>query len=617
MNLVEENHHKKINEILSTIKLVSLLFCTIIIYNQYSLKNQSIEDTTSYFNLNPIGILSLCFVLIFLLWKLPSKKILKLINIKTMYMAENLILIGIFSILIILSKNYVVQYDFLFLFIIIASTLQSGMKYGIITALLSSTIVLMLDLIYLPGNGVNLQFENDLIMTGVFILTAWPLGYYVKIAEDNMNEKNLQLQTINDELENQNIKHKHIEKLLLKNDACYNLFIENSKGAIFVHRDNRLIFVNESALKLVGFTNEYNENEKSFLDIIPNSEKNNIKKMFDKIYSEKESLLSFESIVINKEGQFIAVQNTSTYFIYEGKPAIVSILHDISSQKQVEQLKLDAEKNVELLNETRKFNDSIIELFSNISHELKTPLNVIFSAVQLLSVFRATDDDFTVKKDKYLMVMKQNCYRLMRLINNFLDITKLDSGFVKVNLGNYDIVKIVEDITLSVSSYIESNNISLIFDTNVEEKIMAFDPDKIERIMLNLLSNAFKYSKPNGKILVTLKDKKDIVYISVKDTGVGIPEDKKQLIFERFGQVDKTLKRVCEGTGIGLSLVKSLIEMHDGTINLKSEVDVGSDFIIMLPVKIVHYMPQVDKAIIGNNIERINIEFSDIYSNVS
>ena len=618
MNEIDETAQKKVNEIVSVIKLASLLFCTIIIYNQYSIKDTiSTVLPYSYFSVYPMGILSLSIVLIFLLWSFPSTKIFKFKNIKFVHLIENLAFIIVFSILIIFSKNYVSQYNFLFIFIIIASTLQSGIKQGMFMAFLSSLIILLIDLIYLPSIGVNVYFENNLIMTGVFVLTAWPLGHYVQIEEENVRQKNLQLKTLNDELATQNNHRKYIEELLLKNDICYNLLIENSKGAIFVHRDNKLIFANESALNLVGLTNKDKLINQFFLDFIPENEKNNVTTIFKKIYFEKKAMINFESSVINKENSIIEVQNISCHFIYEGKPAIISILYDVSSEKQVKQLKIDVEKNVELLNETKEFNNSIIELFSNISHELKTPLTVIFSAVQLLSVFKVTDDDFLIKKDKYLLVMKQNCYRLMRLINNFLDITKLDSGFVKVNLGNYDIVKIVEDITLSVSSYIESNNISLIFDTNVEEKIMAFDPDKIERIMLNLLSNAFKYSHPNGKILVTLLDKKDKIYISVKDTGTGIPEDKKQLIFERFGQADKTLKRVCEGTGIGLSLVKSFVEMHNGTIELKSKIDVGSDFIIMLPAETVKYAPQDNRSITETNIERISIEFSDIYSDVS
>ena len=355
MNEIDETAQKKVNEIVSVIKLASLLFCTIIIYNQYSIKDTiSTVLPYSYFSVYPMGILSLSIVLIFLLWSFPSTKIFKFKNIKFVHLIENLAFIIVFSILIIFSKNYVSQYNFLFIFIIIASTLQSGIKQGMFMAFLSSLIILLIDLIYLPSIGVNVYFENNLIMTGVFVLTAWPLGHYVQIEEENVRQKNLQLKTLNDELATQNNHRKYIEELLLKNDICYNLLIENSKGAIFVHRDNKLIFANESALNLVGLTNKDKLINQFFLDFIPENEKNNITTIFKKIYFEKKAMINFESSVINKENSIIEVQNISCHFIYEGKPAIISILYDVSSEKQVKQLKIDVEKNVELLNETKE-----------------------------------------------------------------------------------------------------------------------------------------------------------------------------------------------------------------------------------------------------------------------
>jgi signal transduction histidine kinase len=111
---------------------------------------------------------------------------------------------------------------------------------------------------------------------------------------------------------------------------------------------------------------------------------------------------------------------------------------------------------------------------------------------------------------------------------------------------------------------IQKENINLIFDTTVEEKIMTFDSRKLERILLNLLSNSVKFTKPGGSIYVTVYDKKNSVIISVKDTGVGIAKEKQKIIFEKFIQVDKSLSRKHEGSGIGLFLVKSLVEMHKG-----------------------------------------------------
>jgi len=136
----------------------------------------------------------------------------------------------------------------------------------------------------------------------------------------------------------------------------------------------------------------------------------------------------------------------------------------------------------------------------------------------------------------------------------------------------------------------------------------------MERIMLNLISNALKYSHANGSIYVDFIDKETTVIIKVKDEGDGIPEDKLNFIFERFGQVDNTLSRKCEGTGVGLYLVKSFVEMHGGKISVVSVEGQGSEFIIELPVELVKNEEEKDKILFKTNIEKIQIEFSDIYS---
>lgn len=277
-------------------------------------------------------------------------------------------------------------------------------------------------------------------------------------------------------------------------------------------------------------------------------------------------------------------------------------------------------ENKRLLEEIIEYDRLKTEFFSNVSHEFKTPLNIIFSTTQLLSLHPLNCNDsyeYNPKINNYISIMKQNCYRLLRLINNLIDITKIDSGFLNLNLQNKNIIEVVENVSLSTVEYIESKSRTIIFDTDIEEKIMAFDPEKIERILLNLISNAVKFTKPQDQIEINIYDKKENIIISVKDTGIGIPKEKQKIIFERFRQVSPLLNRTHEGSGIGLSLVKSLVEMHDGTISVESECGNGTEFIIKLPVKLIS---QEDNTEISNdftsqtNVEKIQIEFSDIYS---
>ncbi len=257
------------------------------------------------------------------------------------------------------------------------------------------------------------------------------------------------------------------------------------------------------------------------------------------------------------------------------------------------------------------------EVFANVSHELKTPLSVIFSTTQLLELYIQRDTLDANKSSIYKSVrtIKQNCYRFTKLINNIVDLSKIDSGFFKLDLSNENIVDIVESIVQSIAEYIRGKGLSVVFDTDIEEKILACDPGKIERILLNLISNAIKFSNPHGTITVSVTDLGTQVEIAVQDTGIGIEEKYLDAIFERFNQVDKTLTRNAEGSGIGLSLVKSIVDLHGGTISVESKVGQGSTFRVRLPVRTVGQRSREKKQKIPslNKVEMINIEFSDIY----
>jgi signal transduction histidine kinase len=275
-------------------------------------------------------------------------------------------------------------------------------------------------------------------------------------------------------------------------------------------------------------------------------------------------------------------------------------------------------ENQRLLDEAMQYDKLKTEFIANMSHELRTPLNIIFSSAQLMPVYLNKEENSsnTKKIIRYTDIIKQNCYRLLRLVNNLIDISKIDSGFMELDLKNKNIVEVAENIALSTAEYIQSISRTIIFDTEVEEKIMAFDEEKLERILLNLISNATKFTEPGDEIEVKLQDKDDLIIISVKDSGIGIPEDKLSQIFERFKQVDSLLDRKHEGSGIGLAIVKSLVGMHGGNIEVKSKYEEGTEFIITLPVTRVSEEDNEDikKNLPHNtNIEKISIEFSDIY----
>ena len=287
-------------------------------------------------------------------------------------------------------------------------------------------------------------------------------------------------------------------------------------------------------------------------------------------------------------------------------------LNDYLNKKQI----LKGKEELEAVNQKLKEYENLrTDFFANISHELRTPLNVIYSAEQMLDITMKCNRPDPEKINKYNKMIKQNTYRLLRLINNLIDITKIDTSNFSLKLTNINIVSVIESIAVSVADFVEDHGITLTFDTEIEEKVIACDPDIIERVILNLLSNAVKYVDSNGSVYVNVFLKDSYVCVSVRDTGIGISEEMKSMIFQRFIQADKSLKRMREGSGIGLSLVKSLVDMHNGDIIVNSKLGEGSEFIVKLPDIKVSEGEEIAAATIQEEkfISRINIEFSDIY----
>jgi signal transduction histidine kinase len=254
-------------------------------------------------------------------------------------------------------------------------------------------------------------------------------------------------------------------------------------------------------------------------------------------------------------------------------------------------------------------------LILNMYHELKTPISVILGAIKLMESKDLEDFQGRQSVYKHMKIIKSNSYRLLRLLNNILDISRINSGNMSINPRNCNIAYLAEEITQSVSSYAEAKNLKLEFFTDTEEIITAVDEDKFERILLNLLSNAIKFSGQNGRVAVYVKAHKDRVLISVSDTGPGIPPSMHQAIFERFRQVNSSLTRHGEGSGLGLSIVKSYVELHGGKIYLKSEEGKGSEFTVELPVRLVpdDNGSRTSKSNDSCRItDSVNVEFSDI-----
>lgn len=317
------------------------------------------------------------------------------------------------------------------------------------------------------------------------------------------------------------------------------------------------------------------------------------------------------TIVINKKYyQLLLPKSYRIGYLLAWFATILIIIYIITKMSEY---KRNEAKNKKLYQMAKEREQLKTDFIANMSHELRTPLNIITSASMLLEMKSQKEE--TVSSEYILDKLNrinQSSNRLRRLINNLIDISKFDSGFIECKCKNENIVYVVEDIVHEVVDYAKEKNIELIFDTEEEEIISFIDKEKIERVILNLLSNAIKFTNENGKIEVYMKSDNNFIYISIKDNGIGISKEKIDHIFQRFYQVDNLLSRGSEGSGIGLCIVDEIIRMHGGKINIESEINKGTTFEIVLNVSKSNFIDKEEEKTDRNIKDIVKVEMSDI-----
>lgn len=229
-----------------------------------------------------------------------------------------------------------------------------------------------------------------------------------------------------------------------------------------------------------------------------------------------------------------------------------------------------------------------IKFFTNVSHEFRTPLSLILTPVEKLL---GTAQDGEQKKQ--FLLIHRNARRLLNLVNQLLDFRRMEVRDIRLNASEGDIVQFIREVFYSFSDLSEKNNIHFTFHTSVQQLGTLFDQDKVEKILFNLLSNAFKFTPGNGTVSISL-DVADagasgkLLEIKVKDSGIGIAPDKQEKIFERFFQDDLPRSMVNQGSGIGLSITREFVRIHGGSIRVDSQPGKGSCFTVLLPLTEIH-----------------------------
>lgn len=368
----------------------------------------------------------------------------------------------------------------------------------------------------------------------------------------------------NEDLDNINnkiiLKNKELEKsnyiMKRKEELSNKIFEFMPHPFIILNCENsRILYVNSKFLELAKIHN--------IKEIINKK----IDRYIEFINEDKEK--DYNAVLYTDgEKKYLKTKYLMNLIQYDKK---IILIEDNTSNVMIKKLKKEVEeKKIEEYTRT--------QFLSSISHDLKTPINVIYSAIQLEQIYIEKDDIDSLKK--YNSISSENCISLIRFANNLIDNSRIYSQFLTANLRKVNIVEIVEDYVMSYVDYVSWNGIELIFDTNTEECMIEVDIEFIGRIILNLISNGVKYTAKGGKIYVVIEEKMDKVFIKVSDTGSGINEEIKNKIFNRYASTNKTISDSKSGTGLGLFVVKRLVELQKGKIYLDEKVLLGTSIVI-------------------------------------
>ncbi len=255
--------------------------------------------------------------------------------------------------------------------------------------------------------------------------------------------------------------------------------------------------------------------------------------------------------------------------------SVNGILHDVTKRKEAEIALINAKNTAESANKMKS------QFIANMNHELRTPLNSIIGFSDIL--LEKNIGSLNEKQSKYVSNVSNSGKHLLNVINDILDISKIEAGKIELQHKKISIRETLDDVEAIVSPLAEKKNICL--STRLEADALHIKADrlKLTQVLFNLVSNAIKFTDNEGSVVVDVQDKGKSVYFLVSDTGIGIPENQYEKIFEPFTQVDSSPTRTYGGTGLGLTLVKKFVEMHDGDVWIESELGEGTTIGFSIP----------------------------------
>ncbi len=400
-------------------------------------------------------------------------------------------------------------------------------------------------------------------------------------------------------------------KAIMESEERYRLLVENSPlGTLFIERDGKVVSANKAFLQMFGF-----EESDDIIgeDMVSHHlfSTSGISGDISKCIAENETLISERQVSINESQIYVVVYATPFHDENGAIHRIQLIFEDITITKMVE-LELK-----QAISQAQSASSAKSEFLANMSHEIRTPLNALLGFVQLLS-----GDVKDEKQRQYIGAIETAAQALNSMTASLLDISKIEAGKIIIDQSAQDISSLIRDsILLTEPRSLELQN-TIVFNFSNEQSVYMIDPDRFKQIMINLLGNAVKFTK-NGVITITLKIQRgegshDTITIDVDDTGIGIPAEMRDTVFEPFMQVDSSATRKFGGTGLGLAIVKGLVEKMNGSIRIVDKKTPGTMFRISFDLERVmsqsiRIARSKDVVVCLKNPEEIDIVSSVLY----
>ena len=380
-------------------------------------------------------------------------------------------------------------------------------------------------------------------------------------------------------------EHKRAEDWLRQSEERYRRLVELSPDSIYVHQAGRIVFVNSAGVRLFGARSPEDLIGRDSLDLIHPADHAQVRER-QKIVLSGGATPMLEQRRRRLDGSEFWGATTAIPLTWQGEHAALVVIRDISDQKHAQQSLENAKDAAEFANRTKS------EFLANMSHELRTPLNAVigFSEIMKNQMFGAIGHGNYLE---YVSDIHESGIHLLRVINDLLDLSKVEAGRLTPSFTSVDVAQAVSASLRVVRGRADECDVSI--TVNIADDLPAIRADErmVRQILMNLLSNAVKFTSEGGKVRIRARMKsgagpdcgpEDGLEISVTDTGIGIAREDMETALAPFGQVESTLTRRFDGTGLGLPLTRSLVELHGGRLILRSKRGWGTKVTILLPV---------------------------------